>query len=908
MVLICGPTGSGKSTTLYATLRRLNALTDNILTIEDPIEYTLEGVNQMQLKEEIGLTFTAALRTFLRQDPDIIMLGEIRDGATAEMAVRSSLTGHLLFSTIHTNTAWGAVARLSDMGVHPYLVADTLVMTVAQRLARLLCPHCKRHAEATDEVRHLLPGIAIDRYCEPVGCERCFYTGYAGRRAVYEVIPMDDELAAAVRSGRDGLPQALIVGLAHVREVHTAAGRTRHTVAARCRRRPLPTRRDLSRRSDTPVELLIQAYETTIHACVFTSLHPACALSGTAGRNTRWCEPVFHRTVAPNPPSDPDSLRLSRIDSELAALVGRDSTFRREVDVTSGRLSLSELLRNIARASGVNVSVRSVEKIPVSCNFRRARVDDLVRFLCREYRLDVAASGNILSIFPAAAPTVPAPDPDVAYAAADTTLTYDLRGERLIDVAKKIARLSARNVIVPEPLYDCKVSGYVRRMPFDDALRTLAAVNGLLAERDAQDVWTLWREEPAAQGGKRSAGPAYMRRRQFTPNELRVDSLGRITARIARGNVQDVILDLCDELELNYYFQSPVNLTAGVWVDGTDFETLLSVLLKGSPYSYYTERGIWIFGAAATDGLSSATVLPLVYRAVSKVEEIIPEALKQNVAVKTFPDLNALILSGDRRDVARVETFLRSVDKPVPMVTMEILIADVTKSRIHEIGLGAGVGDKAVKTSGTLSPGVDMTFSSGAVNDLLGRIRGTVNLGRVTPNFYLSLQALEEDGVVRLLSTPKLSTLNGHEATLTSGETQYYKEVQNNYYGTQNPISSESYQWKSVDANLSIKVTPYVSEDRQITLEIEFEQTEFTDRNVEDAPPGTATRSFKSIVKVQNEEMVLLGGLDRNTMENSSRGVPFLARVPVIKWFFGKEKRNKVERTLNIFIKPTVVE
>lgn len=202
MVLICGPTGSGKSTTLYATLRRLNALTDNILTIEDPIEYTLEGVNQVQLKEEIGLTFTAALRTFLRQDPDIIMLGEIRDGATAEMAVRSSLTGHLLFSTIHTNTAWGSVARLADMGVHPYLVADTLVMTVAQRLVRLLCPHCKREAAATDEVRRLLTGAAIERMCEPVGCERCFYTGYAGRRAVYEVIPLDDELAAAARAGQ----------------------------------------------------------------------------------------------------------------------------------------------------------------------------------------------------------------------------------------------------------------------------------------------------------------------------------------------------------------------------------------------------------------------------------------------------------------------------------------------------------------------------------------------------------------------------------------------------------------------------------------------------------------------------------------------------------------------------------
>ena len=199
MVLICGPTGSGKSTTLYATLRRLNAVSENILTIEDPIEYTLEGVNQTQLKEEIGLTFGSALRTFLRQDPDIIMLGEIRDGDTAQMAVRSSLTGHLLFSTIHTNTAWGAVARLSDMGVHPYLVANTLVMTVAQRLVRLLCPHCKRETAATDEVRRLIPYAGT--HFEAVGCERCFYTGYSGRRAVYEVIPMDDELSAAARDG-----------------------------------------------------------------------------------------------------------------------------------------------------------------------------------------------------------------------------------------------------------------------------------------------------------------------------------------------------------------------------------------------------------------------------------------------------------------------------------------------------------------------------------------------------------------------------------------------------------------------------------------------------------------------------------------------------------------------------------
>lgn len=209
MVLICGPTGSGKSTTLYATLRRLNREDGNILTIEDPVEYTLEGVNQVQLKEEIGLTFTGALRTFLRQDPDIIMLGEIRDADTAQMAIRSSLTGHLLFSTIHTNSAWGSIARLADMGVHPYLIANTLIMCVAQRLVRLLCPHCKREAEIADDIRSLAAGYIPKTVYGPAGCDHCYYTGYSGRRAVYEVIPIDNELAAAARNSEPDIEPLL---------------------------------------------------------------------------------------------------------------------------------------------------------------------------------------------------------------------------------------------------------------------------------------------------------------------------------------------------------------------------------------------------------------------------------------------------------------------------------------------------------------------------------------------------------------------------------------------------------------------------------------------------------------------------------------------------------------------------
>ncbi len=204
IILISGPTGSGKTTTLYATLKLLNKTTENILTIEDPIEYTLEGVNQVQLKENIGLSFASALRTFLRQDPDIIMLGEIRDGETAQMAIRASLTGHLVLSTIHTNSAWGTISRLVDMGLQPYLVANTLSISIAQRLVRRLCPSCKTSEPFHKDMlpRSFRPKNIPYEHFVAKSCELCYYTGYKGRKAIYEVIPISDTIADMIKDGQ----------------------------------------------------------------------------------------------------------------------------------------------------------------------------------------------------------------------------------------------------------------------------------------------------------------------------------------------------------------------------------------------------------------------------------------------------------------------------------------------------------------------------------------------------------------------------------------------------------------------------------------------------------------------------------------------------------------------------------
>lgn len=203
IVLVTGPTGSGKSTTLYTALSELNTEEVNIITVEDPVEANMEGLNQVHVNEKAGLTFAAALRSILRQDPDIIMIGEIRDGETADIAVRAAITGHLVISTLHTNGTASTVTRLIDMGLEPYLVGDSLVGVIAQRLVRRLCPECKKIAYMTEDEKRLLgvtrPG-QVQVY-EPVGCDNCNNTGYKGRIGVYEIMPVTNALRIKIAAG-----------------------------------------------------------------------------------------------------------------------------------------------------------------------------------------------------------------------------------------------------------------------------------------------------------------------------------------------------------------------------------------------------------------------------------------------------------------------------------------------------------------------------------------------------------------------------------------------------------------------------------------------------------------------------------------------------------------------------------
>jgi type IV pilus assembly protein PilB len=214
LVFITGPTGSGKSTTLYAAIMQRRSSKVNIITVEDPVEYQIEGINQVQVKPDIGLTFATGLRAFLRQDPDIILVGEVRDQETAEVCVRAALTGHLVFSTLHTNDAATAISRLADIGVKPYLLAGSLLLIGAQRLIRRLCASCKEPYPVDQKMRSEY-GLTVDTVYKPKGCKDCRQIGYWGRVAIYEMLPIDEELRHLISTEFD---------LRHVRQIQKDRG------------------------------------------------------------------------------------------------------------------------------------------------------------------------------------------------------------------------------------------------------------------------------------------------------------------------------------------------------------------------------------------------------------------------------------------------------------------------------------------------------------------------------------------------------------------------------------------------------------------------------------------------------------------------------------------------------------
>ncbi|ALM08798.1 general secretion pathway protein GspD [Sediminicola sp. YIK13] len=289
---------------------------------------------------------------------------------------------------------------------------------------------------------------------------------------------------------------------------------------------------------------------------------------------------------------------------------------------------------------------------------------------------------------------------------------------------------------------------------------------------------------------------------------------------------------------------------------------------------------------------------------------ILPDDVKADLDIKIDYELNSFLVSGPSANINRFKKFIKEIDKPVPVILIEVMLIEVKKSASVETGISWGLGDEPTTTKGDLFPTTDLTLGAKTVNKVIGGFDGfgSFNVGKVVPNFFATIKALEENGNLKIRSTPKLSTLNGHRANLSIGETTYYVVTSQNFFGSQIPTSSEIRNYQPIDAELAISIKPLVSGNGQVTLDINVIQSDFSGTRIEnDAPPGLTSREFSSIIRMQDQDLAVLGGLEEKVKNDSGSGVPLLARIPIIKWLFSKRKREDSKQKLTILIKPTVI-
>jgi type IV pilus assembly protein PilQ len=289
---------------------------------------------------------------------------------------------------------------------------------------------------------------------------------------------------------------------------------------------------------------------------------------------------------------------------------------------------------------------------------------------------------------------------------------------------------------------------------------------------------------------------------------------------------------------------------------------------------------------------------------------IIPEEIKKDLDIKIDKELNSFIVNGPASNIERFESFIKYIDKAIPVILIEVMLLEVNKSATVETGISAGIGDKPVTTSGTVFPSANINLGAQTINSIIDGFNGfgSLNIGKVVPNFYVSLKAMESNGNLKIRSSPRLSTLNGHKAFLSIGETTYYVVTNQNFYGSQIPQTSEVKNYQPIDAELAVTIMPLVSGDGQITLDIKVIQSSFNGQKVDkNAPPGINSREFTSIIRVKDQDLIVLGGLEESTKNDSGTGVPLLSRIPIIKWLFSSRTRTDSQKKLTVLIKPTVI-
>lgn len=570
----------------------------------------------------------------------------------------------------------------------------------------------------------------------------------------------------------------------------------------------------------------------------------------------------------------------------------------KEVDVSVNDLPLKELVRVIANNTGLNIVVDNNANWKINNNFNKVLAKDVILYLCSEFNLEFSNQGSIIQL------KIPPQNGEkmlIKYDSSKGTIMLDVKNTTIKNVLREITLQSDINFTYAPNLSNKSITCFYKDLAVGEAITRLCSENGLQARTEGNQLYVI--EEYIAPTEKEIADSKKSKRN----NDLYLrEDHGLFTVKANDEPVENIFEAIAANSICQFSFLSAYDAKTTLNLENAELEDILNIIFKGSEFTYKKQNELYFIGKRNNQALKSCDVYKFNNRRADSISVIIPDQYTKDLEIIEMLELNSLIIWGDADKLSDFKIFLKQIDKTIPVVLMDVIIVDVSKTYDLETGFEAGLSSEPKNTIGLINPGLDFTLSSGSINNIFNSV-GLTNLGRVTPEFYIKLKAMESDGIIDIRSTPQLATLNGYSAVLSIGRTEYYKEELSNIWGTQNPQLQTQSQYKPVEANLQIVLRPFVTGNGQVSIDVEYDQAEFTERISEYAPPGIVSRSFKSKIRVKNQDMILLGGLEEDEDVSNRSGWPLLSRIPVLKWIFTSNNEKYSKKHLNIFIRPTVI-
>ena len=550
-------------------------------------------------------------------------------------------------------------------------------------------------------------------------------------------------------------------------------------------------------------------------------------------------------------------------------------------------IAIGELLRQIGRDKAVNIVVDPKIQEKVTLLLHDTTLNELLTILVNNFNLKVDTLGGVVYVKPQPPEAPPEPVNLVAFDQENGTISFDLEGLSLEAFCRELTAKTKRNILRRDRNQNPTITGFQAPLPFEKGLEILMTANGLNVESE-DGILFVQSPQDAPTPPQNAASPIAKGTQETTGD------IDRFNVTFDNQPLAKVVQDVAKTANLQITILTELTGNVTIHAQDLDADHLFQLILAGSPYGFVVQDGIFIIGEKTSPALFDSKILKFQHLNVEMVEQMIPASLTEGITLTRVKELNSLLLTGDRGRLRDLEALIRKMDQNVPQVLIELIVVDYSLDNGREAGLNFSNGDNQ------LFPNLDLTLEGFRAAD------GDFQIRRLPSNFMLNIKALETIGKARIISKPHIAALNGHEAEITIGSKQFYKLSTEELVGDENPRVRTSEVIDDIEANISLKITPWVTGDGEVTTVIEPSFTTFLGNIVDNVPPPISTRHLKSTVRLKDGETIILGGLIENRDFTNHRGIPWVSKVPLLGALFRTHQRTENRSELVIYLTPHI--